>query len=109
MSPLDALRRLQFPSDLSPSQEEDIHIQEEITLGEGSTLLLESEAEEEEEEEAQTNDRKTTEWKMLRNYPEQSAILSTWYLVAAALVWGSEEGSSKSVQGQLEEGAPHSL
>lgn len=52
MSPLDALRRLQH--------EEDIHIQEEITLGEGSTLLLESEAEEEEEE-AQSNERKTTE------------------------------------------------
>lgn len=60
MSPLDALRRLQLPPDLSPSQEEDIHIQEEITLGEGSTLLLESEAEEEEEE-AQSNERKTTE------------------------------------------------
>ena len=60
MSPLDALRRLQVPPDLSPPHEEDIHIQEEITLGEGSTLLLESEAEEEEEE-AQLNERKTAE------------------------------------------------
>lgn len=58
-TPLDALRRLQFPPELSPSQEEDIHLQEEITLGEGSTLLLESEAED--EEEAQSNERKTTE------------------------------------------------
>ena len=61
MSPLDALRRLQLPPELSPSQEEDIHIQEEITLGEGSTLLLESEGEEEEEEEAQSNESKTIE------------------------------------------------
>lgn len=60
MSPLDALRRLQLPPDLSPSQEEDIHLQEEIILGEGSTLLLESEAE---EEEAHSYERITAEWK----------------------------------------------
>ncbi|KAG0693865.1 hypothetical protein GWK47_027339 [Chionoecetes opilio] len=65
MSPLDALRRLQFPTDispsLSPSQEEDLHIQHEISLGEGSNLSLESEAEEEAQSTEDTTERITTE------------------------------------------------
>lgn len=35
MSPLDALRRLQLPTDLTPSHEEDIDVEAGVDLEEG--------------------------------------------------------------------------
>lgn len=35
MSPLDALRRLQLPADLSPSMEEEVDVEEGVDLEEG--------------------------------------------------------------------------